>query len=203
MATMPALIGQTIQRVIQALASVRIVAIAQPNYIYIASQETAADPAAPASRGDVAQQGDAAQYILKKLSISDVHRTVRGTNVPIAVIDSEIDAAHPDLAGVIVQRFSAVGAPEKPHSHGTGMAGAIASHQTLTGIAPSARLLAVHAFSSNAANAESTTFQILKGIDWAVVQGDDPNSTEGGTGVTDVHSSSGDVSTEGTPYGEW
>lgn len=39
--------------------------------------------------------------------------------------------------------------------------------------------------------------------DWAVVTGEDPNSNEGGSGVTDVHSSSGDVSTEGTPYSEW
>jgi subtilisin family serine protease len=34
--------------------------------------------------------------MLEKLQISDVHRLVRGSNVPIAVIDSEIDAAHPD-----------------------------------------------------------------------------------------------------------
>jgi general secretion pathway protein G len=39
--------------------------------------------------------------------------------------------------------------------------------------------------------------------DWNVVTGEDPYSTEGGSGVTDVHSSSGDVSTEGTAYGEW
>jgi general secretion pathway protein G len=39
--------------------------------------------------------------------------------------------------------------------------------------------------------------------DWAVVTGEDPFSNEGGSGVTDVHSSSGDVSTEGTPYSEW
>ena len=39
--------------------------------------------------------------------------------------------------------------------------------------------------------------------DWAIATGDDPYSTEGSTGVTDVHSASGDVSTEGTPYGEW
>ena len=39
--------------------------------------------------------------------------------------------------------------------------------------------------------------------DWAIVTGDDPYSTEGSTGVIDVHSSSGDTSTEGTPYGEW
>lgn len=39
--------------------------------------------------------------------------------------------------------------------------------------------------------------------DWTVVTGEDPYSTEGSSGVTDVHSSSGDASTEGTPYSEW
>ena len=39
--------------------------------------------------------------------------------------------------------------------------------------------------------------------EWTLVTGDDPYSTEGSTGITDVHSSSGDTSTEGTPYSEW
>lgn len=39
--------------------------------------------------------------------------------------------------------------------------------------------------------------------DWTIVTGEDPYSTEGGSGVTDVHSSSGETSTEGTPYSEW
>jgi general secretion pathway protein G len=39
--------------------------------------------------------------------------------------------------------------------------------------------------------------------DWAVATGDDPNSTTGEQGVTDVHSVSTDVSSEGTPYSEW
>jgi general secretion pathway protein G len=39
--------------------------------------------------------------------------------------------------------------------------------------------------------------------DWVIATGDDPYSTQGGTGVTDVHSASGDVSSEGTPYSEW
>src|SRR5882762_1109421 len=39
--------------------------------------------------------------------------------------------------------------------------------------------------------------------DWNVETGEDPYSTEGASGVTNVHSSSGDVSTEGTPYSEW
>ena len=39
--------------------------------------------------------------------------------------------------------------------------------------------------------------------DWTPTMGDDPYSTEGGSGLTDVHSSSSEVSTEGTPYSEW
>src|SRR5437762_13333358 len=39
--------------------------------------------------------------------------------------------------------------------------------------------------------------------DWNVATGEDPYSTEGGSGVINVHSSSADVSTEGTPYSEW
>ena len=39
--------------------------------------------------------------------------------------------------------------------------------------------------------------------DWVVATGDDPYSTKGGSGVTDVHSASGDISAEGTPYSEW
>ncbi|MDQ1637262.1 MAG: ral secretion pathway protein [Pyrinomonadaceae bacterium] len=39
--------------------------------------------------------------------------------------------------------------------------------------------------------------------DWTVTTGDDPNSGSGEQGVTDVHSASSDVSSEGTPYSEW
>lgn len=39
--------------------------------------------------------------------------------------------------------------------------------------------------------------------DWAVTTGEDPNSMEGEQGITDVHSSSAEVSSEGTPYSEW
>ena len=160
--------GRSPAEIIRALAAIQLVAVAQPNYVYTLQQQP--EETAPATRGDTGPKGDPAQYVLEKLKISDVHRMARGTNIPIAVIDSEIDAAHPDLEGVIAQRFSAVGAPEKPHSHGTGMAGAIASHQRLLGTAPAARLLAVHAFSTTA-NADSTTFNILRGVDWSVREG--------------------------------
>jgi general secretion pathway protein G len=40
-------------------------------------------------------------------------------------------------------------------------------------------------------------------VDWTPTTGDDPNSTKGEQGIIDVHSSSTDVSSEGTPYNEW
>jgi subtilisin family serine protease len=160
--------GRSPAEIIRALAAIQLVAVAQPNYVYTLQQQPI-NPG-PASPGD-ATQGDPAQYMLEKLKISDAHRMVRGANVAIAVIDSEIDVTHPDLEGAVTERFDAVGAPENSHAHGTGMAGAIAAHRRLLGTAPAARLLAVHAFSSTAATAESTTFNILKGINWSVQEG--------------------------------
>jgi subtilisin family serine protease len=161
--------GRSPAEIIPALAAFQLVAVAQPNYVYALQQQPGGLPS-PAR--DDTTQGDPAQYILEKLKIVDVHRMVRGTNVPIAVIDSQIDVTHPDLEGAVAQRFDAAGAaPEKPHPHGTGMAGAIAAHQRLLGTAPAARLLAVRAFSASATTAESTTFNILKGINWSAQEG--------------------------------
>jgi general secretion pathway protein G len=39
--------------------------------------------------------------------------------------------------------------------------------------------------------------------DWTLTTGEDPNSTSGEQGVTNIHSASSDVSSEGTPYSEW
>ena len=39
--------------------------------------------------------------------------------------------------------------------------------------------------------------------DWTTATGDDPNSASSEQGVIDVHSASGDISSEGTPYSEW
>lgn len=50
---------------------------------------------------------------------------------------------------------------------------------------------------------EIPTDPITDQKDWNLVTGEDPYSSEGGSGVTDVHSSSSEVSTEGSPYSEW
>jgi filamentous hemagglutinin family protein len=121
-----------------------------------------------ASRTTGLPKGDAAQYIIDKLRLGVVHARALGRNIPVAVIDSEIDVQHPDLVGVVSETFDATGTASNPHAHGTGMAGAIASHRRLLGIAPGVKILAVKAFDETNTSAEATSFQILKGIDWAV-----------------------------------
>ena len=50
---------------------------------------------------------------------------------------------------------------------------------------------------------EVPTDPITDKKDWTPVPGDDPYSSEGGSGITDVHSSAAETSAEGTPYSDW
>lgn len=50
---------------------------------------------------------------------------------------------------------------------------------------------------------EVPTDPITEQKDWNIEVGEDPYSTEGGSGIRDVHSTSPEVSTEGTPYSQW
>jgi hypothetical protein len=123
----------------------------------------------------VPAEGDPAQYALAKLRLPEAHALSRGANITIAVIDSGIDVTHPELADAIAESFDALGAKEGskegPHVHGTGIAGAIVSHARLMGSAPKARILAIRAFGAAANGAESTSFVILKSLDFAASHG--------------------------------
>jgi subtilisin family serine protease len=111
------------------------------------------------------------QYALAKLRLPEAHALSRGQDVIIAVIDSGIDAGHPELAGALAGSFDALGSKEGPHLHGTGIAGIIVSHAQLTGSAPAAKVLAIRAFGVTQGRGESTSYVILKGIDHAAAQG--------------------------------
>ena len=116
-------------------------------------------------------EGDVAQYAVAKLRLPQAHALARGMNVTIAVIDSGIDVKHPELVNSIADSFDALGSKEGPHVHGTGIAGAIVAHAKLIGSAPEARLLAIRAFGGGKGSTESTTYVILKGLDYAVEHG--------------------------------
>lgn len=82
--------------------------------------------------------------------LADLHQMATGRGVRVAVIDSMIDAAHPDLAGQIQSRANFVqGRSDGPEQHGTGVAGVIAAVENngigIAGIAPHARLMALRA----------------------------------------------------------
>jgi subtilisin family serine protease len=136
-----------------------VVASAQPNYVFRLQEDAAQD--SPRT-GDVS-----AQYVLDKLQIDQAHRLATGKNVPIAVIDSEIDTKHPDLDGTVMKRFDALGGEQKPHQHGTAMAGAIAAHGKLVGVALGPQLLAARAFDDTSGEAKGTSFAIYKSLQWA------------------------------------
>jgi subtilisin family serine protease len=136
-----------------------VIVSAQPNYVFRLQADAAKD--SPRS-GD-----DTAQYVLGKLQIDQAHRLATGKNVPIAVIDSEIDTKHPDLAGTAMKSFDALGGEQKPHQHGTAMAGAIAAHGKLVGVALGPQLLAARAFDDTPGEAKGTSFAIYKSLQWA------------------------------------
>ena len=71
---------------------------------------------------------------------------------------------------MIAGTFDALGKAEKPHTHGTAIAGTIAARSRLMGVAPAARILAIRAFGAAGNSAEATTFAIIKGIDHAMSQ---------------------------------
>ncbi len=121
------------------------------------------------SQGDV--QKPLQQYALASLRLPEAHALSRGADVRVAVIDSGIDVGHPEIAGAIESSFDALGGSEGSHAHGTGIAGIIAGHQRLTGTTPSARIIAIRAFGAQKSGAQSTSFVVLKSLDYAIAHG--------------------------------
>jgi uncharacterized protein (UPF0264 family) len=158
--------GQTVRSIIRAVEAQNLPLYIQPEYnSYRFAQEVTSIP------GPSELVGDPAQYVIGKFHLGESHRLTKGDNVVIAVIDSEIDSNHPDLAGVVTNRFDAGCGATGPDAHGTGMTGAIAAHKNLMGIAPNVKVIAVCAFGGDAATAESTSIKIIRGLDYAIQQG--------------------------------
>jgi subtilisin family serine protease len=151
---------RSVTTVRRALLRDRLVVAVQGNHLFGLQDERKA-----------AEAGGQAQYELAKLRLPQAHELAKGDDVRVAVIDSAIDASSPELAGSIVESFDALASPPTPHKHGTAIAGLIAAHGKLTGTAPDARILAVRAFNPHGASAQGTTFDILKGLDWAATHG--------------------------------
>jgi type VII secretion-associated serine protease mycosin len=116
------------------------------------------------------------EWHLGFLKVDDAHRISQGAGIIVAVVDSGVDATHPDLIGSVLP-----GADVQPGAtgdgrvdvdgHGTSMAGLIAGHghgpgnsEGVLGIAPQAMILPVRD-----GNHKGTS--MAEGITWAVSHG--------------------------------
>ena len=140
------------------------VEFAEPNYIY----RMFAIPDDP----DFTTQW-AHRYIIGSPAAWDV--SIGSSDIVIAVIDSGIDASHPDLSGKIVTGYDFVrgdGIPNDENGHGTHVAGiAAAATDNYTGIAGmdwNARIMPVKVLNYYGSGAASV---VSEGITWAYEHG--------------------------------
>ncbi|MEV5212416.1 type VII secretion-associated serine protease mycosin [Micromonospora sp. NPDC053740] len=103
----------------------------------------AAQPAAAAPRR-------AEQWYLDEFRIDQVHKISTGRGVVVAVIDSGVDASHPDLRGQVLAGGRSYGTSGDGRSdddgHGTHIAGIIAAKSSgdgVVGIAPAVKILPI------------------------------------------------------------
>ncbi|WP_460504266.1 S8 family serine peptidase [Catellatospora paridis] len=123
--------------------------------------------AAPAQADEVSD----GQWFHRFLRTTDAHRITEGAGVTVAVIDSGIDATHPDLQGSVLPGADLTS--EGPGNgwidktgHGTAMAGLIAAHGKVQGLAPAAKVMPVRESERGLGN----TTEIVNAITWATAQ---------------------------------
>jgi Subtilase family len=154
--------GRSGAAVLAALQQDGRVRAAQLNQRYLHTQGAGRQPAA------------IPQYGPLKVSLPEAHRLALGRKVIVAVIDSRVDATHPDLKGAVVRAYDAAGGADKaPDFHGTAVAGIIRGRGIMDGVAPEAEILAVRAFRVGRPGTlpDTDTYTLLGGIDWAVRNG--------------------------------
>ena len=98
----------------------------------------------------------------------------RGKGVRVAVVDTGVDATHPDLAGrlILTQDFSGEGFQDN-HGHGTHVAGIIGGNGTASngkyiGVAPEVSLMAAKVLKGDGSG---LTSDVMSGVEWAVENG--------------------------------
>jgi hypothetical protein len=142
------------------------VAWSQPLHLYHGD-------AAPTGRGDPLL---AAQPATRFWRLPALHELSTGRGVRVAVIDSKVDARHPDLLGqVVIDRDFVEPRAMAPEAHGTAVAGVIAAKAGnglgIAGVAPDARVMALRACWQAAAGTVCDSLSLAKALYFAIDHG--------------------------------
>lgn len=118
-----------------------------------------------------------AQWHLRSLDVTAAHTISQGEGVTVAVVDTGVDATHPDLAGAVKPGIDLTGDSggglRDTYSHGTSMAGLIAARGRpggagALGIAPKATVVSVRV---DRAGDLGIPEKAAEGIEWAARNG--------------------------------
>ncbi|KOV73956.1 serine protease [Streptomyces sp. AS58] len=132
----------------------------------------------------------AQQWALEAMHTTEAWQTTKGEGITVAVLDTGVDADHPDLSGNVLPGKDMVGfgatQDDPPWArHGTAMAGIIAGHghgpggaDGVLGIAPEAKILPVRVIledgdPARAKARKSRGNALAEGIRWAADHGAD------------------------------
>ncbi|MEV5954234.1 type VII secretion-associated serine protease mycosin [Streptomyces sp. NPDC051987] len=132
----------------------------------------------------------AQQWGLSALHLDEAWRTTKGRGITVAVLDTGVEADHPDLVGNVLAAKDMIGFGAGPGDrdwarHGTAMAGIIAGHghgaghaDGVMGVAPEARILPVRVIleDDDSARDKARTTRgdaLAEGIRWAADHGAD------------------------------
>ena len=163
-------------------------------------------PAAGPAQADTIR---ARQWGLEALHTSEAWRTTKGRGVTVAVLDTGVDATHPDLAGNVMEGKDLIGFGARRGDrawarHGTAMAGIIAGQghgpgrqDGVLGIAPQARILPVRVILEGADKSRARARQtrgsaLAQGIRWAADHGADVINLSLGDDSESAHPDAGE-----------
>src|SRR5437870_5949051 len=134
--------------------------------------------AALAAAAPAAGAGDplrSQQWGLDMIEADAAHQVTTGAGAVVAVVDSGVYAAHPDLAGRLLPGHDFVdndSTPQDDNGHGTHVTGIIAADAGngvgIEGVAPGATILPLRALD---ADGNGTSTDIAHAIDYAVAHG--------------------------------
>jgi subtilisin family serine protease len=117
------------------------------------------------------------QWNLDMVEADAAWTTTTGAGATVAIVDSGVQADHPDLAGRLIAGYDVVendATPQDANGHGThvtGIVGAATGNGVgVAGVAPSARLMPVRVLDADGSGTEDG---VAAGIDWARAHGAD------------------------------